>query len=59
MSSRTPKQLFDAAFDAFGRVDILINNAGIIIKKPIAEVAEEDFDAAYAVNAKAPFLCMQ
>ncbi len=59
MNPRTPERLFDAAFEAFGRVDILINNAGIIIKKPIAEITEADFDAAYAVNAKGPFLCMQ
>ena len=55
----TPRRLFDEATEAFGRVDILINNAGMIIKKPIGEITEQDFDTIYAVNAKAPFLCMQ
>jgi len=59
MDPRTPRRLFDAAFDAFGRADILINNAGVIIKKPIGEITEQEYDRAYAVNAKAPFLCMQ
>jgi NAD(P)-dependent dehydrogenase (short-subunit alcohol dehydrogenase family) len=55
----TPRRLFDATLEAFGRVDILINNAGVIMKKPIAQISEADFDSVYAVNAKAPFLCMQ
>jgi NAD(P)-dependent dehydrogenase (short-subunit alcohol dehydrogenase family) len=54
-----PQRLFDAALQGFGRVDILINNAGRIIKKPVGEIRESDFDAVFAVNAKAPFLCMQ
>lgn len=55
----TPARLFDQAIDAFGGVDILINNAGMIIKKPIGDITERDFDTIYALNAKAPFLCMQ
>jgi NAD(P)-dependent dehydrogenase (short-subunit alcohol dehydrogenase family) len=55
----TPSRLFDATLQAFGHVDILINNAGVILKKPIAQISEADFDSVYAVNAKAPFLCMQ
>lgn len=38
-----------------GRVDILINNAGAFPFKPTAEVTEEEFDAAYALNVKAKF----
>lgn len=53
------KALFDAAFTAFGRVDIVINNAGLIIKKPVAEVTEEEFDASFGINAKAAFFVMQ
>ncbi|TQJ06293.1 SDR family oxidoreductase [Kribbella jejuensis] len=51
--------LFDRAVEAFGRVDILVNNAGLVVKKPIAETTEEDFDRAFAVNAKAPFLTVR
>jgi NAD(P)-dependent dehydrogenase (short-subunit alcohol dehydrogenase family) len=43
----------------FGRIDIVINNAGMVIKKPIADVTEEDFDKSFGINAKAPFFVMQ
>jgi NAD(P)-dependent dehydrogenase (short-subunit alcohol dehydrogenase family) len=38
-----------------GHVDILINNAGAFPFAPTAEVPEEDFDTAFAINVKAPF----
>jgi NAD(P)-dependent dehydrogenase (short-subunit alcohol dehydrogenase family) len=38
-----------------GRVDILVNNAGAFPFKPTAEVTEEEFDAAYALNVKAKY----
>jgi NAD(P)-dependent dehydrogenase (short-subunit alcohol dehydrogenase family) len=53
------RHLFDEAMNAFGRVDIVINNAGMIIKKPLAEVTEEDFDRSFGVNAKGAFFTMQ
>ncbi|HEY1082898.1 MAG TPA: SDR family NAD(P)-dependent oxidoreductase, partial [Prosthecobacter sp.] len=45
-------QLFDAGIQAFGGVDIAINTAGMVIKKPILEVTEEDYDKSFDVNAK-------
>jgi NAD(P)-dependent dehydrogenase (short-subunit alcohol dehydrogenase family) len=41
----------------FGRLDILINNAGINIRKPIEEFDEASWDAVQSTNLKAPFLC--
>ena len=41
----------------FGRLDILINNAGINIRKPIEEFDEASWDAVQTTNLKAPFLC--
>ncbi len=41
----------------FGHIDILINNAGINIRKPIAEFDEESWDLVQNTNLKAPFLC--
>jgi NAD(P)-dependent dehydrogenase (short-subunit alcohol dehydrogenase family) len=38
------KQLFDATLQAFDRVDIVINNAGLVIKKPFTDITESDFD---------------
>ena len=51
--------LFDAAIAAFGGVDIAINTTGMVIKKPIIDVTEEDYDKMFAVNSKAAFFFMQ
>lgn len=48
--------IFDATEKAFGQADILINNAGLILYKPVAEVTEEEFDRIFAVNVKGTFL---
>ena len=53
------RALFDAAERALGRVDIVVNNAGMIVKKPFVEVTEDDFDRCFAINAKAAFFVMQ
>lgn len=48
--AQTAKGLFDAAIAAFGKVDILINNAGIFIAKPIGEYTESDVNAIVGTN---------
>jgi NAD(P)-dependent dehydrogenase (short-subunit alcohol dehydrogenase family) len=48
--------LVDAAYDAFGRIDVLVNNAGIAPKYPDPQsVTEELWDKVLAVNLKGPF----
>jgi 3-oxoacyl-[acyl-carrier protein] reductase len=47
--------LFDAADAAFGGVDVLVNNAGIMSLAPIAETEDEAFDRQIAVNLKGSF----
>jgi NAD(P)-dependent dehydrogenase (short-subunit alcohol dehydrogenase family) len=42
---------------AFGRVDILINNAGIVRSRPVVEMSDDDFDAVLAVHLRGTFLC--
>lgn len=49
------KAVIDTAMDAFGRVDFVINNAGIIRPKRITEMTEEDFDLVLNVNLKGYF----
>ena len=42
---------------SLGKIDILINNAGINLRGMSLDLAESDWDAVIAVNLKAPFLC--
>ncbi len=51
--------LFDEAVSKMGGVDIAINTAGLVIKKPILEVTEEDYDKSFAINSKAAFFFIQ
>jgi 2-deoxy-D-gluconate 3-dehydrogenase len=53
------KEIIPDALQAFGRIDILINNAGIIRRSPAVEYTEEDWDAVLDVNLKALFLLSQ
>ena len=49
-------EAFDAAQDAFGPVDLLINNAGIARPGLVAEMTDDDWDAVIEVNLRAVFL---
>jgi NAD(P)-dependent dehydrogenase (short-subunit alcohol dehydrogenase family) len=51
--------IVQATFARFGRLDVLINNAALIIKKPFAEITDQEFDRIFAVNARAPFSLMR
>ena len=46
----TAQRVVDAAIERFGRIDTLINNAGIYIGKPFTDYTLEDFNALIAVN---------
>lgn len=52
-------KLFDQTKSHFGQVDIAINTAGVVIKKPIADVTEADYDKSFDANAKAAFFFIQ
>jgi NAD(P)-dependent dehydrogenase (short-subunit alcohol dehydrogenase family) len=53
------QRLVDQTLQAFGRVDVLINNAGIIKTADFLEISEADFDAVLRVNLKGVFLVGQ
>jgi NAD(P)-dependent dehydrogenase (short-subunit alcohol dehydrogenase family) len=50
------KAIVQSAIDAFGKIDILINNAGINRRGAIEDLTEDDFDAVMATNVKGVFL---
>lgn len=49
----------DAAARAFGRIDILVNNAAVLTLAPIDQFALEDFDRTLAVNVRSVFVATQ
>nr|WP_196107942.1 MULTISPECIES: SDR family oxidoreductase [unclassified Ochrobactrum] len=53
------KKMFDAAETAFGGVDVLINNAGIMTLSPLAATEDLDFDKTVSVNLKGTFNTMR
>ncbi len=53
------RRLFKEALAEFGGVDILINNAGIGIAKPLVEYTEADWDKQLGVNLKGMFFATQ
>jgi NAD(P)-dependent dehydrogenase (short-subunit alcohol dehydrogenase family) len=57
-----PKQvasMFRAVEKRFGRIDLLVNNAGIFFPKSWDELEEKDFDRVLGANLKGPFFCAQ
>ncbi|HTW41734.1 MAG TPA: SDR family oxidoreductase [Solirubrobacteraceae bacterium] len=51
--------LVDATIERFGKWDVLINTSGIIIRKPLAETTEKEFDDSFAINTKIPYFFMR
>ena len=49
--------LVEAAAKAFGRLDVLVNNAGVTADKLILQMKEEDFDKVISANLKGAFFC--
>ena len=52
-------RLVDATIDRFGTWDILVNTAGLIVRKPLVETTEEEYDESFAINAKIPYFLMR
>jgi NAD(P)-dependent dehydrogenase (short-subunit alcohol dehydrogenase family) len=53
----TVQSLFEAADQAFGGVDVLINNAGISMNRPTLELSLDDWKRALDINLTSVFLC--
>ncbi len=49
------ERLFDDAVSALGPIDIAVNTTGKVLRKPIAETTEDEYDAMFDINAKAAY----
>ncbi|MGZ3342519.1 MAG: glucose 1-dehydrogenase [Reyranella sp.] len=58
-SGKSVGAAFDAAEDALGAIDIVVNNAGISIVKPALDMPEEDWDAVVDTNLRGAWLVAQ
>ena len=51
--------LFDAAEEAYGGVDVVVNTAGIMLLAPLAELSLDDFDRMHRTNVRGTFVVSQ
>ena len=56
---RSVEDLVAKTLKEFGRIDILVNSAAIILRKPILEVSDEKWDSLLTTNLKGIFICCQ
>lgn len=53
------KNMFDRIIEKFGRIDVLINNAGINLDGPFIEMTDEQWDRVVGTNLTGNFICSQ
>jgi len=56
-SATAANELVDAGMQAFGRIDVLVNNAGITRDALLLRMKDEDWDDVLNINLKGAFLC--
>jgi NAD(P)-dependent dehydrogenase (short-subunit alcohol dehydrogenase family) len=52
-------QMVQIVIRELGGINILVNNAGVILRKPAEELSEEEWDKVIDINLKGTFLCAQ
>ena len=58
-STETALALIQGALDAFGRLDILVTNAGVLRDKSILKMTDDDFDTVINVHLRGTFTCVR
>lgn len=58
-STATAKRLVDVAVESFGRLDILVTNAGVLRDKSLLKMTDEDFDLVINVHLRGTFTCVR
>ncbi len=58
-NSRDVDAMFQKILSAFGKLDALVNNAGVQVWKPLLDVQEADWDRVITTNLKGCYLCTQ
>ncbi len=53
------KQLFDKSIESFGKIDVLVNNAGTMISKKLKDNTQQDFTKQFDVNVRGVFNTLQ
>jgi NAD(P)-dependent dehydrogenase (short-subunit alcohol dehydrogenase family) len=53
------RKMVSAVLDKFQKIDILVNSAAIILRKPIAEITDGEWDSLLDTNLKGIFICCQ
>jgi 3-oxoacyl-[acyl-carrier protein] reductase len=51
--------MYQQVLDQFSGVDVLVNSPGVMLKKPVAEVSEDEFDRMFDVHTKGTFFCLR
>ncbi|MGO1769059.1 MAG: SDR family NAD(P)-dependent oxidoreductase [Microbacterium sp.] len=57
--TETAKRLVDAAYDAYGRLDILVTNAGVLRDTVTWKMSDDDFDLVVNVHLRGTFTCVR
>jgi glucose 1-dehydrogenase len=57
--AEVPARLVKETVQTLGRLDVLVNNAGLTLSKPALELTAEDFDSIFSVDVRGAFLCAQ
>ncbi len=58
-SAEDVRSLVENTLSAYGRIDVLFNNAGIVVPKQLLDTSDEEFERLINVNLKGAFLCIK